>query len=53
MKVICNTTVISNFAAVNALAILRDVVRELHISTEVYAEIQDGLADGCDFYEAP
>ena len=29
MKVICNTTVISNFAAVNALAILRDVVREL------------------------
>lgn len=44
MKVICNTTVISNFAAVNALAILRDVVRELHISTEVYAEIQDGLA---------
>jgi predicted nucleic acid-binding protein len=51
MKVICNTTVISNFAAVNALAILRDVVRELHISTEVYAEIQDGLADGCDFYE--
>lgn len=50
MKVICNTTVISNFAAVDALDILRAVVRELHISTDVYAEIQDGLAEGCDFY---
>lgn len=51
MKIICNTTVISNFAAVDALDVLRDVVRQLHISTDVYAEIQDGLADGCDFYE--
>lgn len=51
MKVICNTTVISNFAAVDALDVLRKVVQEVHISTDVYAEIQDGLAEGCDFYE--
>lgn len=50
MNVICNTTVISNFAAAGALNVLRDVVRHLYITIEVYAEIQDGLAEGYEFY---
>lgn len=50
MKIIANTTVISNFAAVQRLDVLRVVLHEVHISTEVYAEIQDGLAEGNEFY---
>lgn len=50
MKVIANTTIISNFAAVGRLDILRDLLGQLFITTEVYAEIQDGLAEGYEFY---
>ena len=50
MNVIANTTIISNFASVGRLDILRDLLGELYITTEVYAEIQDGLAEGYDFY---
>ncbi len=50
MKVIANTTIISNFAAVGRLDLLRDLLGEVHISTEVYAEIQDGQVEGYDFY---
>ena len=50
MKAISNTTVISNLAAVGRLDLLHDLLGEVYISTDVYAEIQDGLAEGCDFY---
>ena len=50
MKVIANTTIISIFAAVGRLDVLRDLLGELFITTEVYAEIQDGLAEGYAFY---
>jgi len=50
MEVIANTTIISNFASVGRLALLRDVVGRVFLSTEVYAEIQDGLATDSDFY---
>jgi len=50
MKVIANTTILSNFAAVGRLDLLRDLLGEVYLTTEVYAEIQDGLAEGCDFY---
>lgn len=50
MNVIANTTVISNFAIVGRLDLLRDLLGQVYISTDVYAEIQDGLAEGCDFY---
>jgi predicted nucleic acid-binding protein len=43
MEVIANTTIVSNFAAVGQLGLLRDVLGRVFISTEVYAEIQDGL----------
>ena len=51
MNVIANTTIISNFAAVGRLDILRDLLGRLYITTDVYAEIQDGLIEGYDFYE--
>jgi predicted nucleic acid-binding protein len=50
MTVIANTTIISNFAAVGRLDVLRDLLGEVYISTEVYAEIQDGRTEGYDFY---
>jgi predicted nucleic acid-binding protein len=50
MKLIANTTIISNFASVGRLDILRDLLGQLFITTEGYAEIQDGLAEGYEFY---
>jgi predicted nucleic acid-binding protein len=50
MSVIANTTVISNFASVNQLDLLRWLFGALYISTEVYAEIQAGLEEG---YRSP
>ena len=50
MNVITNTTVISNFAVVGRLDVLRDLMGQVYISTDVHAEIQDGRAEGCDFY---
>jgi predicted nucleic acid-binding protein len=50
MEVIANTTIISYFAAVGQLGLLRDVLGRMFLSTEVYAEIQDGLAADSDFY---
>jgi predicted nucleic acid-binding protein len=51
MEVIANTTIISNFAAVGRLGLLCDVLERVFISTEIYAEIQDGLAGDSAFYE--
>jgi len=51
MNAIANTTVISNFAAVGRLDVLRSLLGQVRISTDVYAEIQDGRAEGCDFYD--
>lgn len=49
-EAIANTTVISNLAAIGRMDLLHLVLGTVHISTEVYAEIQDGLAEGSDFY---
>ncbi len=51
MKTLTNTTVISNFAAVNRLDLLRSLLGRLYISTEVYEEILNGLEEGYIFYE--
>ncbi len=50
MSVISNTTVLSNFAAIDALDRLRELYGELYLSTEVYEEIQQGLEEGYVFY---
>jgi predicted nucleic acid-binding protein len=52
MSVIANTTVISNFASINQIDLLRRLLGPLYISTEVYAEIQAGLEEGYQFYAA-
>jgi hypothetical protein len=46
MSVIANTTVISNFASINQLDLLRRLFGALYISTEVYEEIRIGLEEG-------
>jgi predicted nucleic acid-binding protein len=51
MSVISNTTVISNFASIRQLDVLRQLFGSLAISTEVYHEIQAGLEEGYRFYE--
>jgi predicted nucleic acid-binding protein len=50
MSVISNTTVISNFASINQLDLLRRLFGALYISTEVYEEIRIGLEEGYQFY---
>jgi len=50
-KTIADTTVISNFAAVHRLDLLQKLLRRLYVSSEVYEEIQQGLAEGYDYYE--
>ena len=50
MNVISNTTVISNFAAINQLELLRQLYGTVYLPTEVYAEIQAGLEEGYLFY---
>lgn len=52
MNVILNTTILSNFARVGRLDLLQLVFGKVYISTDVYAEVQDGLAEGYDFYSA-
>lgn len=50
MKTLANTTVLSNFAAVDRLDLIRQLRGRLYISNEVYEEILDGLEEGYDFY---
>jgi predicted nucleic acid-binding protein len=51
MKSIANTTVISNFATVGRLDLLRCIVKELYIPVEVYEEVKNGQAAGYTFYD--
>ncbi|MCP3959968.1 MAG: DUF3368 domain-containing protein [bacterium] len=50
MSVISNTTVLSNFAGIGALDLLRKLYGEIYLSTDVYQEIQRGLEEGYSFY---
>lgn len=50
MSVISNTTVLSNFAAIDALDRLQELYSEVYLPTEVYKEIQRGLEEGYAFY---
>jgi predicted nucleic acid-binding protein len=50
MSIISNTTVLSNFASIGQLDILRRLYPVLHIPTEVYEEISTGLEEGYLFY---
>ncbi len=50
MTVIANTTIISNFAAVGQLDLLRTCWSAVHIPERVYDEIQNGLLQGYEFY---
>jgi predicted nucleic acid-binding protein len=52
MNVVCNTTVLSNFAALGGLDLLHQLYGVLHIPTEVYAEVRSGLDEGYSFYTA-
>lgn len=50
MTIIANTTVISNFSAIRQIDLLRSLHRTVHISVQVYEEIQKGWEEGYGFY---
>lgn len=50
MNIITNTTVLSNFAAIGQLDLLRQLYGTVYIPTEVYEEVQAGLEEGYRFY---
>ena len=52
MSAISNTTVISNFAAIGELDLLKCLFGSLYISLDVYEEIQNGREEGYLFYDA-
>ena len=51
MEAIANTTLLSNFAAVGRLDLLRLGWISLYIPEQVYAEVQDGRLQGYTFYD--
>ena len=51
MSIIVNTTVLSNFAAIERLDLLRQLYGTIHIPPEVYQEIRMGLEEGYRFYQ--
>lgn len=51
MTVITNTTVLSNFARIGELGLLRQLFEKLTLPTEVYAEIQEAQAEGYAFFD--
>ncbi len=50
MSIISNTTLLSNFAAIGQLDLLRELYPRLYVPTAVYNEIRYGLDEGYTFY---
>lgn len=50
MPIIANTTIISNFSAVDQLDLLRQSWPDLNITEQVFAEVQAGFAQGFRYY---
>lgn len=50
MTILCNTTVLSNFATVNQLDCLKFLFQRICIPVAVYEEIQNGIEEGYDFF---
>ncbi|HMR68276.1 MAG TPA: hypothetical protein PKE64_30055 [Anaerolineae bacterium] len=51
MPVIANTTIISNFASLNRLTLLKNLFGSIYIPEQVFEETQSGLLQGYDFYK--
>jgi len=50
VKTLVNATVLSNFASIGRLDLLRQLHKRIYIPNEVHQEILDGLIEGYDFY---
>jgi predicted nucleic acid-binding protein len=46
-----NTTVLSNFASIGQLPVLHQLFTVVHLPTQVYEDIERGLAEGYQSYE--
>jgi predicted nucleic acid-binding protein len=49
MNVLINSTVLSNFAAVERIPLLQRLYGEVYLVQPVYEETQDGLEEGYSF----
>jgi predicted nucleic acid-binding protein len=49
MVVIANNTVLSNFAFVNRLDLLKSIFGKVFITTEIQHEVENGISEGHDF----
>jgi len=52
MSVIANTTVLSNWAAIGEVDVLRKLFARIYVTTEVYEEVRAGFDEGYAFYES-
>jgi predicted nucleic acid-binding protein len=50
VSVVSNTTVLSNFASVGQLAVLRHIFGSVYLPAEVFAEIEDAQREGYAFF---
>jgi len=50
VRTLANTTILSNFAAVGRIDLIKQIHGRLYVTNEVYEEILDGLEEGYDFY---
>ena len=48
-KILINSTVLSNFSAVNSLPLLQELYQVVYVAQAVYEETQDGLEEGYHF----
>ena len=51
MSLIINNTVLSNFAFVDRLNLLKDIFQKAYLTPEVYHEVEEGIRDGYEFQE--
>jgi predicted nucleic acid-binding protein len=49
MVVMANNTVLSNFAFVNRLDLLKSIFGKVFITTEIQHEVENGISEGHDF----
>ena len=50
MSVIANTTVLTNFAAIGQLDLLRQLFSQLYVTSDVYDEVRQGAEEGYSFF---
>jgi predicted nucleic acid-binding protein len=51
VSLIVNNTVLSNFAFVDRLDLLKNIFQKVYLTPKVYREVEEGIRDGYEFQE--